>query len=64
MSLTSEKLKDGYYHFFWNGRDITPLWMDFFSGLSMELEKDANKVFIRKYRNKLNKLYPPTSIKE
>lgn len=43
-------------HFYWNGNNITALWMDFFSGLSMEQEKDCVKLFTRKYAKLLKSL--------
>ena len=54
--ITSRKHKDDYYHFYFNGKDITNLWMDFFSSLSMEDESRCEELFLKKYRTKLLKL--------
>ena len=62
--LVSDKHKDGFYHFYWNGRDITGLWMDFFSGLNMKDEVDCERIFIRKYGKHLNRQYPPNQRKK
>ena len=45
--------KIGMYDFFFNGKNVTGLWMDFFSGLSMEQELSCTKLFIKKYGRKL-----------
>lgn len=55
--LSNRKLKDGYYHFYWNGQDITGLWMDFFSGLTMGQERTAHLIFTKRYQKRLNELY-------
>lgn len=47
------KDKGGYTEFFWGRRNITALWMDFFSGLPMDKEKDCVKIFVRRYGKKL-----------
>lgn len=47
----------GYIEFYWGRRNITALWMDFFSGLAPDKEKDCVKIFLRRYGKKLeNKL--------
>ncbi len=48
------KDKGGYIEFFWDRRNITALWMDFFSGLPMNKEKDCVKIFVRRYGKKLD----------
>ena len=58
--LTIRKIK-GEYEFFWGKRNITLLWLDFFSGLHMEQEKDCVKLFIKKYAKKVNSNPPPTN---
>jgi hypothetical protein len=44
------RIKDrgAYADFFWGRRNITALWMDFFSGLPIDKEKDCVKIFIRR----------------
>jgi hypothetical protein len=51
--LTSKEHKDGFYHFYLNGKDVTELWHEFFSELSMEQEKDCEKIFIKRYAKDL-----------
>ena len=45
--------KDGYSHFYFRGKDVTGLWMDFFSGLTMKQESKCEELFIKKYSKKL-----------
>lgn len=52
----SKMNKSGEYDFFYDSKKITGLWMDFFSGLSMEDEKRCVELFIKKYAKKLNGL--------
>jgi hypothetical protein len=46
----------GEYHFFlYDGemlKDVTEEWMDFFSSLSSDKEKDCEKLFIRRWKRK------------
>ena len=42
--------------FYYNGHDVTGSWMDFFSGLSMEQEKDCVRLFIKHYYKQLKAL--------
>lgn len=43
----------GEMRFYWGKKDITALWMDFFSGLEPDKEKDCVKLFIKKYGKSL-----------
>lgn len=52
--LTMREHKDGYTHFYWGRRDITGLWMNFFSRLSFEQESHSVEIFIRRYGKKLD----------
>lgn len=56
--LESKKVKEGWWLFYWNGHDVSELWMDFFAGLSMKDESRCEELFIKKYGKKLNKQYP------
>ena len=58
--LTTNKNSDGYNHFYWNGADITGLWMEFFSGLSMKEEKHAHWIFAKRFTKQLDKQFPMT----
>ena len=60
--LTTVPHKDKYTHFYWNGHDITGMWMDFFSGLSMKEEKHCEWIFAKRYTKELDKLYPPKQL--
>lgn len=51
--LTMRKDKDGYTKFYYGRKNVTALWMSFFSSLSMEDEKNCVELFIRKYGKKL-----------
>ncbi|MEK6884141.1 MAG: hypothetical protein AABY22_31215 [Nanoarchaeota archaeon] len=44
----------GRFEFFWGRKNITALWMDFFSGLPPDKEKDCVKIFLRRYGKKLS----------
>ena len=46
---------NGITTFWWGKKNITALWMDFFSGLSMEDEKRCVELFLKKYEKKLSK---------
>jgi hypothetical protein len=59
MSKLTSKKVDDFYHFYWSGRDITLLWMDFFSSLPMKQEKNAHWIFARRYGKELDKLTAP-----
>ena len=48
--LISKKGKDGYYHWYIGRKDVTGLWMIFFSGLSSEQEKNCVALFCKKYK--------------
>jgi len=52
--LNSKKNKDGYYDFYWGKRNITALWMDFFSTLPVGKENNCEKIFVKRYGKKLN----------
>jgi hypothetical protein len=48
---TKKNKKTGYYDFYVGKKDVTGLWMDFFSELSMEEEKRCVELFFKKYPN-------------
>ena len=54
--IISRKNKDGMYHFYFNGKDTTMLWMDFFSSLSMADESRCEELFLKKYKKRLSPL--------
>ena len=63
--ITEIKHKDGYFHFYWGSLDITSFWMDFFSNLSLEEEKECVKIFVSRYGKKFNaKLLHETNLPE
>lgn len=47
--LTTKRREDGTVDFFYGRKNITALWMDFFSGLSMEDERNCTELFLKKY---------------
>jgi hypothetical protein len=47
--IKTKKEKSGFYHWYMGKKDVTYEWMWFFSGLSHEQEKDAEKLFIKYY---------------
>ena len=46
--LTTRKNK-GFYEFYLGRKNVTALWMDFFSTLNMKQEKNCVELFIKKY---------------
>jgi len=48
--LTTRKTKDGY-NFYYKGKNITTLWMDFFNALPSEQKKNCEELFLRKFNN-------------
>jgi hypothetical protein len=44
---------NGYTTFWYGRKHITNLWMNFFSGLTMEQEKNCVELFLKKYEKKL-----------
>lgn len=50
------KKRKGEYNFYYKGKNITGLWMDFFSRLHREQESKCEELFIKKYRKKLDKM--------
>ena len=52
LTYTNEKGEDGG-GFYLNGKDVTAEWYNFFSGISMEQERDCERIFIRRYAKKL-----------
>ena len=60
--LYTKKIK-GMTEFYWGTQPITGLWMDFFSGLPMDKEKDCVRLFIKKYGKKLNEMAPGPELK-
>lgn len=62
--FTCNKADDGFYHWYWNGNDITGLWMDFFSGLSMKEEKHADWIFAKRFTKMLDEEYPAKQTKD
>ena len=49
MKITTRKNKQGYTNFFADGKNVTGLWMHFFSGLSMKQEKKCIELFTKYY---------------
>jgi hypothetical protein len=49
--ITTRKTKSGYCDFYYKGKNITALWMDFFSSIPMNKEKKCEELFIKKYKN-------------
>lgn len=44
--------KNGYWHFFYKGKDVTHDWVCFFATLSIEQEKDCERLFIKWYEKR------------
>ena len=51
--LTSKKIGD-VYHFYWKKMDVTGLFINFFSNLTIEKEKYCVELFIKRYGKILN----------
>jgi hypothetical protein len=43
------KNNKGFFSFYIGNKDITELWMDFFSSLSIKQERECVTLFIKKY---------------
>ena len=56
MNKFNIKRKGQFYEFYWGKKNVTDLWMDFFSSLSMDEEKDCVKLFIKKEKDKEMKI--------
>lgn len=50
--VTTRRLKSGTA-FYFNGKNITALWMDFFATLPTNKEHKCGELFIKKYGNEL-----------
>jgi hypothetical protein len=48
-------------NFYLNGFDVTDLWYNFFSGLTMEQESHCLEIFIKRYAKKLVEINSPQS---
>jgi len=48
--ITYKKDKKGFTRFFYGGKDITNLWMGFFSDLPAEKEYKCLELYLKKYR--------------
>lgn len=44
-------------NFYWNGKDITMFWLEFFAMLPAEKEKDCVRLFEKKLGKKLDSLF-------
>lgn len=64
LSSSVDTKRDGFYHFYWNGHDITMFWMNFFSSLREKEERYAGWLFARRHGKELNREFPlPTERK-
>jgi len=56
--LSTAKHPDGYYHFYWNGHDVTSHWHWFFSGLRLKEERYCEWLYAKRHGKELNKQFP------